>query len=127
MKIDVLEALYPFYNTKVTTHDTATVTKMRFVGSNSQMYYDNLHRGAQSFRYCRPDYVYFYELGLYGRQRFQDIFRFLHCFCSASTRLFDCRFTKHAHTVDQGSQTRRPHVAHEGIFCGSRCVQGIFT
>jgi len=34
---------------------------MRFVNSNSQIYYDNLHQGAP-FRYCRPNHVYFYEL-----------------------------------------------------------------
>jgi len=31
------------YTTKKIPHVTVTVTKMRFVGSNSQAYYDNLH------------------------------------------------------------------------------------
>jgi len=35
--------------------------KMRFVGSNSQLYYDNLHKGAQPFHYFWPLYVYFFE------------------------------------------------------------------
>ena len=56
-------------------------------------------------------YVYFYEL------RPPQI---------ASTSLFNCLSTKNAHTIDQGSQTRGPHVSREGIFCGPRCVLGIF-
>jgi len=62
MQMDVHKALYPFYTTKQITYDTATITKMRFVDSNGQVHYDNLHQVAQPFRYCRPHYVYFYEL-----------------------------------------------------------------
>ena len=61
--------------------------KVCFVGSNSQLYYDNLHKGAQPFHYFWPHYVYFYEL------RPPQI---------ASTSLFDCLSTKHTHTVDIG-------------------------
>jgi len=43
MQMDVHKALYLFYTTKKITHDTPTVTKMRFVGSNNHAYYDNLH------------------------------------------------------------------------------------
>ena len=110
-QMDVQKALYPFYTTKKITHDTTAFTKMRFVGSNSQVHYDNLHQGAQPFRYCRSHYVYLYEL------RPPQI---------ASTRLFDCLSSKHARTVDQGPQTPRSHFAPEGILCGRRCVLGIF-
>jgi len=85
--------------------------KMRFVGSDSQVCCDNLHYGAQPFRYCRPHYVYFYEV------RPTQI---------VSTSLFDCLSTKHARRVDQGSQTRRPHVVPEGILCDPRRVLGTF-
>ena len=34
MQIDVHITLYPCYTTKIMTHVTATVPKMRFVGSN---------------------------------------------------------------------------------------------
>ena len=43
MQRDVHKALYPFCTTKKIIHDTATVTKMCFIGSNNQVYYDNLH------------------------------------------------------------------------------------
>jgi len=43
MQLDIHKALHPFYTTKKITHDTATVTKMRFAGSNNQVYNDNLH------------------------------------------------------------------------------------
>jgi len=43
MQMDVHKALHPFFTTKKITHDAATVTKMRFVGRNNQVYYDNLH------------------------------------------------------------------------------------
>ena len=56
-------------------------------------------------------YVYFYEL------RPPQI---------VSTSLFDCPSTEHAHTVEQGSQTRRSHVVPEGILCDPRCVLGTF-
>jgi len=38
MQIDVYKTLYPFYTTKKTPRDTVTITKKRFVGSNSQVY-----------------------------------------------------------------------------------------
>ena len=63
VQMDVHKALYPFYTAKKISHDTATVTKMRFLGSNNQVYYDNLHYGAQPFRFCRPHYVYFMDYG----------------------------------------------------------------
>jgi len=41
--MDVHKALYPFYATKKISHVSVTITKMRFIGRNSQVYYDNLH------------------------------------------------------------------------------------
>jgi len=41
MQMDVHKTLYPFYTTKKIPHVTATVAKMRFVGSHSQVYYDD--------------------------------------------------------------------------------------
>jgi len=43
MQIDVNKTLYPLYTTKKVSHFTATITKMRFVGNNTQVYYENLH------------------------------------------------------------------------------------
>jgi len=45
MQMDVHKALYPFYTGKKMPHVTVTITKKRFVGSNSQVYYyyENLH------------------------------------------------------------------------------------
>jgi len=43
MKMDVHKKVYPFYTAKKMPHVTATVTKMRFVGSNSQVYCDNFY------------------------------------------------------------------------------------
>jgi len=28
--------------------------------------------------------------------------------------------------LDQWSQTRGPHVAHEGVLCGPQCILGFF-
>jgi len=41
MQTDVYKALYPFY-TKKSLHFSAVVTKIRFVGSNSQVYFNKL-------------------------------------------------------------------------------------
>jgi len=41
--MDVHNTLYPFSTTKKIPHFTAVVTKIQFFGSNSQIYYDNLH------------------------------------------------------------------------------------
>ena len=38
MQIDVHITLYPCYTTKKTTHVTATVPKIRFVGSNTSFH-----------------------------------------------------------------------------------------
>ena len=38
MQMDVHKTLYPFYATKKMPHVTVTITKKRFVGSNSQVY-----------------------------------------------------------------------------------------
>jgi len=43
MQMDVHKTLYPFYVAKKIHHVTVTNTKIRFVGSNYQVYYDNLH------------------------------------------------------------------------------------
>jgi len=43
MQMDVHKTLYPFYSTKKMVHGT-TIKKINFVGSNSQAYYDNLHK-----------------------------------------------------------------------------------
>jgi len=45
MQMDVHKPLYPFYNTKKMPRVMATVAKMRFVGSDSQLYYDNFTIG----------------------------------------------------------------------------------
>jgi len=42
MQTDVHETLCLFYNTKKIPHVIGTDIKMRFVSSNSQIYYDNL-------------------------------------------------------------------------------------
>ena len=44
MQMDVHKTLYPFYTTKKIPHVMATVAKIRFVGSHSQVYHDNLHQ-----------------------------------------------------------------------------------
>jgi len=36
--MDVHKTLYPFYTTKEMPHVTVTITKKRFVGSNSKVY-----------------------------------------------------------------------------------------
>jgi len=41
--MDSHKTLYHFYITKKMPHVTATVTKIRFVDSNTQVYYDYLH------------------------------------------------------------------------------------
>jgi len=41
--MDVHKALYPFHITKDMHHVAVTITKMRFVGRNCQVYYDKLH------------------------------------------------------------------------------------
>jgi len=41
MQMDVHKTLYPFYVTQKIHHVTVTNTKIRFVGSNCQVYYDN--------------------------------------------------------------------------------------
>jgi len=46
MEMDVNKTLYPYCTTKETPHVAATVTKMRFVGSNGQVYSDNLNSRA---------------------------------------------------------------------------------
>jgi len=38
MQMNVHKTLYPFYTTKKMPHVTVTITKKRFVGSNSQVY-----------------------------------------------------------------------------------------
>ena len=38
LQMDVHKTLYPFYTTKKMPHVTATITKKRFAGSNSQVY-----------------------------------------------------------------------------------------
>jgi len=38
MQVDVHNTLYPFYTTKKMPHVTVTITKKRFVGSNSHVY-----------------------------------------------------------------------------------------
>jgi len=38
MQLDVHKTLYPFYSKKKVPHVTVTITKKRFVGSNSQIY-----------------------------------------------------------------------------------------
>jgi len=38
MQMDVHKTLYPFYNIKKIHCVTVTITKKRFVGSNSQVY-----------------------------------------------------------------------------------------
>jgi len=43
MQMDVHKTLYPFYVTKKIHHVTITNTKIRFVGSNCQVYNDSLH------------------------------------------------------------------------------------
>jgi len=44
MQMDVHKTLYPFYTIKKMLHVTATVTKIRFVGSSSQIYCDYLYK-----------------------------------------------------------------------------------
>jgi len=46
--MDGNKTLYPFFTTKKKPHVTVTVTKMHFVGSNRQVYYDKLHNGLTS-------------------------------------------------------------------------------
>jgi len=41
--MDVHKTLYPFYATTKILHVAVTITKMRFVGSNSKIYCDNFH------------------------------------------------------------------------------------
>jgi len=48
MQTDVHKTLYFFYTTKKMSHVKTAVTKMRFVGRNSQAYYDNLHNGLSA-------------------------------------------------------------------------------
>jgi len=63
MQMDVYKTLYPFYTTKKMPHVMATVAKMRFVGSHSQVYYDNFttlsadfqNRVLFSQKYCHYD------------------------------------------------------------------------
>jgi len=45
MQMDVHKTLYPFCTKKKLPHVTGRITKKRFVGSNSQVYYyyENLH------------------------------------------------------------------------------------
>ena len=43
MHTDIHKTAYLVYTTKKMPHVAATVTKMRFVGRNSQLYYNNLH------------------------------------------------------------------------------------
>jgi len=51
MQKDVHKTLHPFYTTKKMPHVMATVAKMGFVGSHSQVYYDNfLHRLSKVFK-----------------------------------------------------------------------------
>jgi len=38
MQMDVHKTLYPFYTTKKMPHVAVTITKKRFVGSNSHVY-----------------------------------------------------------------------------------------
>ena len=38
MQVDINKSLYPFYTTKEMPHVTVTITKKRFVASNSQVY-----------------------------------------------------------------------------------------
>jgi len=64
MQMDVHKTLHPFYTTKKMPHVMTTVAKMCFVGSHSQVYYDNfLHRLSTDFqnrvlfsqKYCHYD------------------------------------------------------------------------
>jgi len=43
MQMGVHKTLYPFQTTMKIPHVMSTVTKTCFVGSNSQVHYDNLH------------------------------------------------------------------------------------
>jgi len=43
VQMEVHRTFYLFYTTKIMPHVKARVTKLRFVGSNSQLYYDDLH------------------------------------------------------------------------------------
>jgi len=43
MQMDVHKMRYPFYITSKISHITTAVTKMRFVDSDSQVYYDDFH------------------------------------------------------------------------------------
>jgi len=44
--IDVLKTFYFFYTTKKMPYVAEAVKKVRFVGSNSQVYYNRLHQGC---------------------------------------------------------------------------------
>ena len=59
MQMDVNKSLYPFYTTKKMPHVTVTITRKRFVVSNSQVYwyYDNLH-SAQSADFQRRVFLF---------------------------------------------------------------------
>jgi len=49
------KSLYPFYTTKEMPRVTVTITKKRFVGSSSQVYYyDNLHSRLSADFQHRP-------------------------------------------------------------------------
>jgi len=51
MQMDIHKTLHPFYTTKKMPRVMATVAKMGFVGSHSQVYYDNfLHRLSTDFQ-----------------------------------------------------------------------------
>ena len=41
MQVDVNKTLYPFYTTKEMPHVTVTITKKRFVDSNTQIFVDS--------------------------------------------------------------------------------------
>jgi len=55
MQMDVHKMLYSIYTTNKMPHVTVTITKIRFVGSTSQVYcyYDNLHSRLSAYFQCR--------------------------------------------------------------------------
>jgi len=54
MLMDVHETIYPLYSQNKMLHVTATVTKMSFGCSNSQVYYDNSHNTLSADFKSRP-------------------------------------------------------------------------
>jgi len=79
MQMVVHKTLHPFYTRKKMPHVTVTITKKRFLGSNSQVYYyyENLHsrlsahfqRRAFLFKYALPWSVKKEPLDCCGFQR----------------------------------------------------------